>query len=193
MLRVPFVLATLLTATAAASQPPAPPPPERGGFMAADVNDDGRVTLGELETLLHARFSVLDADSDGRISLDQLKQANGGGPRGPRVAGTFRGPPPGGPGGRPPGPPPGPPPGRPGGPTPEGAHPHGPPPDAGGGFPFPQPEDSDEDGFISRAEFVAPAAAMLDAWDRNHDGVVTPDEVPDLSSVQPSNPPRKGE
>ena len=46
-----------------------------------------------------------------------------------------------------------------------------------GGFPFPQPEDGDEDGFISRAEFVAPAAAMLDYWDHDHDGAVTADEA----------------
>jgi hypothetical protein len=30
---------------------------------------------------------------------------------------------------------------------------------------------------ISRAEFLAPAPAMFDAWDRNHDGVVTADEA----------------
>ncbi|WP_428678537.1 hypothetical protein [Sphingopyxis sp.] len=195
MLRVPFVLAPLLTATVAAAQPPAPPappPPDHRGFMLADVDGDGRVTLDELETLLHARFSVLDADSDGQISIEQLKQTNGGGPRGPRVAGTFRGPPPGGPGGRPPGPPPGPPPG---GAHPDGAHPNGPPPppDMGGGFPFPQPEDSNGDGFISRAEFVAPAAAMLDAWDRDRDGAVTASEAPDLPSARASDPPRKGE
>lgn len=174
MLRLPLAslaLATMLTAAAPAAETPSSPQrPERTGFMLADVDGDGRVTLGELETFLHARFSVLDADSDGRISIDQLKQVNGGAPRGPCTAGAFRGPPPGGPGGpggRPPGPPPG-----------NGARPESPPPGMSDNFPFPQPEDSDEDGFISRAEFVAPARAMIDYWDRNRDGAVTADEAP---------------
>jgi hypothetical protein len=53
----------------AADGPPAPP---SGGFMLADVNGDGRLTLDELQTLLSARFAALDTDSDGRIAFAAL-------------------------------------------------------------------------------------------------------------------------
>lgn len=167
MIRLPFALllaSALLTSAASADEQPAPETP-RGDFMLADVDGDGRVTVDELETLLNARFSVLDADSDGRVAVGDLQRPSGGRMRGP-PSGAFHGPPPGK---HPPGPPPGPPPGGVAGP--------GRPPEMADDFPFPQPEDADEDGFISRAEFVAPAAAMLDYWDRNRDGAVTADEA----------------
>lgn len=170
----PLLAALLLIGSGAAAQD-APPLGKAlaGGFMLADVDGDGRVTLDELLTLLNARYSTLDSDSDGMVAIADLQHAsddsarahagppgNGtrpppppGGFRGPPPGG-FRGPPPGGPGGRRPGPPPG-----------SG--------DLADGFPYPRPEDGNEDGFISRAEFIAPAAAMLDTWDRDHDGAVT--------------------
>ncbi len=168
MFRKPFAItlaATLLCASALAGNPDS-----RGEtsapFMLADVNGDGRVTADELDTLLNARFSVLDTDSDGRISTAALHHPTGNHRRGPPPGGAFRGPPPGG---VPPGPPPGPP--------PEGFAGPGSPRDSDEGFPFPQPEDVDDDGFISRAEFLQPAAAMFDYWDRNHDGAVTAEEA----------------
>lgn len=177
---VALLAAALIAGPAArAESAPSQEKPATGGFMLADVNGDGRVTLDELLVLLNARYSALDADSDDRVAIADLLRASddaaqprfappGGGMRPPPPSGGFRGPPPGGPGG------PG------GGPGGQGARPPGPPP--GGGnlaqdFPFPRPEDSNEDGFISRAEFLAPAAAMFDAWDRNHDGVVTASEA----------------
>lgn len=175
---LPLVAVTLLTGPAASARDSAPTgsaSESAPAFMLADVDGDGRVTLDELLTLLNARYSALDADGDGRVAVADLARASdesarprfvppvGGMP--PPPPGGFRGPPPGGPGG----------PGRPGGPPP------GPPPGGGDnlapGFPFPRPEDSDEDGFITRAEYVAPAAAMLDAWDRNRDGAVTANEA----------------
>lgn len=174
------LLATLLLTGPGARAQDAPPQdkPQPGGFLLADVDGDGRVTLDELLTLLNARYSALDADSDDRVAITDLQRTSdddvrprfappGGGMR-PPPPGGFRGPPPGGPGG-------------PGGPAHPGARPSGPPPGGGNpaqGFPFPRPEDSNEDGFISRAEFVAPAAAMLDAWDRDRDGAVTAAEAP---------------
>lgn len=151
--------------------------PLAGGFMLADVDGDGRVTLDELLTLLNARYSALDSDSDGLVAIADLQQASddsarphagppGNGTRPPPPPGGFRGPPPGGFRGPPRGDP--------------GGRPRGPPPGSGdlaGGFPYPRPEDGNEDGFISRAEFVAPAAAMLDAWDRDRDGAVTAAEA----------------
>ena len=176
-LSLPLLLAALLTGSAAhAGETQSQGRPRASGFMLADIDGDGRVTLDELRELLNARYSTLDADSDDRVSVTDLQRAGddgarrrpaepGGGMRPPPPPGGFRGPPPGGPGG----------PGHPGG------RPPGPPPGGGGnlaeGFPFPRPEDSNEDGFISRAEFVAPAAAMLDAWDRDRDGAVTPIEA----------------
>lgn len=172
----PLLAALLLTGSGAAAQD-APPQGKAlaGGFMLADVDGDGRVTLDELLTLLNARYSALDSDSDDRVAVADLYRADDvnarprfapsgegmprppGGLRGPPPGG-FRGPPPGGAGGRPPGPPPG-----------SG--------DLADGFPYPRPEDGNEDGVISRAEFVAPAAAMLDAWDGDHGGTVTAAEA----------------
>ncbi len=166
------LLATLLLTGPGARAHDAPPQdkPQPGAFLLADVDGDGRVTPDELLTLLNARYSALDADSDDRVAIADLQRASdddvrprfappGGGMGPPPPPGGFRGPPPGGPGARPSGPPPG------------GGNP-------AQGFPFPRPEDSNEDGFISRAEFVAPAAAMLDAWDRDRDGAVTAAEAP---------------
>lgn len=192
MIRPPFVLllaATLVPVAAPADE--ARPAKPAGGFLLADVNGDGRVTADELETFLTARFSALDADSDGRIAVGELPRPGDEDRRGPPPGG-FRGPPPGGhhgPGGPPPeGRPHGPPPPHHGA-GPDGTSPGG-PPRMGEGFPFPRPEDADEDGFISRAEFVAPAAAMIDYWDRNHDGAVTADEAPSSFRPQPSDDPR---
>lgn len=171
-----ILLATAWLASSAAAEGDRTQAKTASGFMLADVNGDGRVTVEELDTFLNARFSVLDSDSDGRVAVSEWQQRTSA-RRGPPPEGRFRGPPPGGFAGRPPGPPPGAPPGPPPGPPPGDAGFAGGPPDMANDFPFPQPEDSDEDGYISRAEFVAPAAAMIDYWDINHDGAVTADEA----------------
>ncbi len=174
----PLLAALLLTAPAAHAEDTAAPAKPLTGFMLADVDGDGRVTLDELTTLLNARYSSLDSDSDGLIASADLQRVSDEGARphaGPPGNATRPPPPPGGFRGPPPGGFRGPPPGAPGG------RPPGPPPGGGdnlaSGFPFPRPEDSNEDGFISRAEFVAPATAMLDAWDSDRNGAVTTSEA----------------
>jgi Ca2+-binding EF-hand superfamily protein len=50
--------------------------------------------------------------------------------------------------------------------------------------------DSDGDGKLSLAEFAAPSERMFDRLDKNHDGVITPDEMKPRSRFEPKGAPR---
>ncbi|MCI4590612.1 hypothetical protein MOK15_10955 [Sphingobium sp. BYY-5] len=170
----------LLPALAAVSAPlAAQPPGGPAGPWAADADHDGRITREEMTAYMERRFALMDQDGDGLVPVQAMQRMLGheraqasadgaaherrGPDRGRGGRGGADGP---APGGRPSG-------GRP--PAGDHADAGGPPP-PGRGMPY--PEDSNDDGQIDRAEFLAPALAMFDDQDRNGDGVLTADELP---------------
>jgi hypothetical protein len=174
-------LAVALLASAPLLAQPAGP---ENGPWAADADGDGRIMRDEMRAYMERRFGLMDQDSDGLVQVQAMQRMLGH-ERQARViaeagagkdggAGKGRGGP-GGPGGGTGGP------GGAGGPPP-GDRPLGgdradaaPPPP---GRAMPYPEDSNDDGQIDRAEFLAPALAMFADQDRNGDGVLTADELP---------------
>jgi hypothetical protein len=188
-----LLLAPSLLPVSALAQPVA----GAGDIWAADSNGDGKITRQELIDWMNQRFTLLDRRGDGHIPVEAMQRMLGQdrppaatGADGARAAGQGRGRrhegmggddgdsggarmPHGGMGGR-------------GGIG--GGHGGGrsarPPGTAGNAAPpppgqlIPPPEDSNEDGMIDRAEFLAPALALFDDRDRNGDGVLTPDELP---------------
>ncbi len=174
----------LLASAPLLAQPPAGP---QNGPWAADADGDGRITRDEMRAYMERRFGLMDPDSDGLVPVQAMQRMLGherqalasaeggvgkdGGPRKGRGGSGGAGGPGGGAGG----------PGGGGGPPP-GDRPHrgdrvgaAPPPP---GRAMPYPEDSNDDGQIDRAEFLAPALAMFADQDRNGDGVLTADELP---------------
>ncbi|HUD92186.1 hypothetical protein [Sphingobium sp.] len=169
-------LAPLAVSTPLLAQPPG----GSAGPWAADADQDGCITRDEMAAYMERRFGLMDQDGDGLIPAQAMQRMLGhererasveGGQREGRGPGKGRGGPPGGsggPGGA------GGPPRPPGGDRADAGGPPLPPP----GRAMPYPEDSNDDGQIDRAEFLAPALAMFDDQDRNGDGVLTADELP---------------
>ena len=154
----------------------AQPPGGPAGPWAADADQDGRITRDEMAAYLERRFGLMDQDGDGLVPVQAMQKMLGhererasaeGDRHEGRGPGKGRGRP-GGAGGPPPG-------GRPTGG--DRANADGPPPPPPGRA-MPYPEDSNDDGQIDRAEFLAPALAMFDDQDRNGDGVLTAEELP---------------
>lgn len=54
------------------------------------------------------------------------------------------------------------------------------------------PRDADNDGFVSREEFVAPMSRMFDRLDTNHDGRLSPAELADGPPPPPPGGPHHG-
>ena len=166
----------LLASTPLLAQPPAAP---EGGPWAADADGDGRITRDEMATYMERRFGLMDQDSDGLVPVRAMQRMLGHEPQvrgqtesAQRGPGKGRGGPGGGASRGAGGPPPG---GRP----PEGTRADaGSPPPPPPGRAMPYPEDSNDDGQIDRAEFLAPALALFADRDRNGDGVLTADELP---------------
>lgn len=181
----------LLASTPLLAQPPAAP---EGGPWAADADGDGRITRDEMVAYMERRFSLMDQDSDGLVPVRAMQRMLGYEPQvrgqtesAQRGPGKGRGGPGGGPGGG------GGPRGDIGGPPPGGRPPEGRRADAGSpppGRAMPYPEDSNDDGQIDRAEFLAPALALFADRDRNGDGVLTADELP---PPPPHGPPEEPE
>ncbi|MBZ9646390.1 hypothetical protein K9B33_02435 [Sphingobium sp. 3R8] len=169
---------SLLASAPLPAQPPAAP---ETGPWAADADGDGRITRDEMRAYMERRFGLMDQDSDGLVPVQAMQRMLGherqarapaedstgkeggpgkrhGGPGGGREG-------PGGAGGPPPG-------GRP----PRGDRADAAPPPPGRAMPW--PEDSNDDGQIDRAEFLAPALALFADQDRSGDGVLTADELP---------------
>ncbi|WP_088182369.1 hypothetical protein [Sphingobium sp. Z007] len=166
----------LLASAPLLAQPPAGP---ETGPWAADADGDGAITRDEMRAYMERRFGLMDPDSDGLVPVKTMQRMLGHERQARAPAqGEGKG---GGPGkGR--GGPGGPRPGGAGGPPP-GDRPHGddrddaaPPPPPGRAMPY--PEDSNDDGQIDRAEFLAPALALFADQDRNGDAVLTADELP---------------
>lgn len=190
------LLSTLLLPVPLFAQPPVPSgdaPPREDGPWAADADGDEQITRAEMTAHMERRFALMDPDGDGLVPVSAMQQMLGHAPRprqnaqdGGKGGGRHQ---PGGPGrgpgarpeGRPDhdGPPPG---GRP----PAGDRADGAPPPPGRAMPY--PEDGNDDGMIDRAEFLAPALALFDDWDRNGDGVLSADELP--PPPPPASPPQ---
>lgn len=167
-------------------------------FARLDVNKDGKLDQADREMarqqMREKIFAKLDANGDGSISKAEFMAGgdqgpDGRGPGGDRPGGDRpgdQGPGPDGMDAPPPPPPPGDaakgPPVR-GGPAKfAGRFGHG--PDGGPGAHHGGPRggmmmeeaDTNHDGSVSQAEFVAAALKRFDAEDANHDGKVTPEE-----------------
>ncbi|KMS53963.1 hypothetical protein [Sphingobium cupriresistens] len=177
----------LLASAPLLAQPSADP---EDGPWAADADGDGGITRDEMRAYMERRFGLMDQDGDGLVPVQVMqrmlgherqarvtaegrvgKEGGAGNGRG-GLGGSGGGP--GGGGGGPDG----------AGDPPPGDHPRGgdragaapPPPPPGRAMPY--PEDSNDDGQIDRAEFLAPALAMFADQDRNGDGVLTAEELP---------------
>jgi hypothetical protein len=161
-------------------------------FAKLDVNKDGKIDKADRELGRQQKretlFDKLDTNHDGSISKAEFmadKGPEGRGPDdGPGMRGSHGGPdgadddrgpppPPGADGDAPPPPPPGK--DGPGtdGPHHSGMHGRGGP---GGMMAMAHQADTDHDGAISQAEFMAAAMKRFDAEDTNHDGKVTKEE-----------------
>lgn len=187
-MRLPVIL--LATGLIAPSVAIAQPPGDAGGPWAADSDQNGQITRGEMRAYMERRFSLMDPDGDGLVPAQAMqkmlgheRQARPAAQPGPGGARGARGPGggpdgdggrggPGGAGGPPPGGPP------PGGEPPRGIRADAGPPPPPPGRVMPWPEDSNDDGQISRDEFLAPALALFSDEDRNGDGVLSAEELP---------------
>lgn len=184
---VQLAVALLASTPLLAQMPSAPPAPPQGGPWAADADGDGRITRDEMVAYMERRFGLMDQDGDGLVPVQAMQRMLGHEPQArDQVDSAQRGPGkgrggPGGAGGPPPG-------GRPKG----SARADGvPPPPPGRAMPY--PEDSNDDGQIDRAEFLAPALAMFADQDRNGDGVLTADELPPPPGRGGEGPPEEPE
>ncbi|PZU57537.1 MAG: hypothetical protein DI547_12665 [Sphingobium sp.] len=175
-------LALLLASASQAAGPESPPPPPPGGgpFSAADADHDGCISRAELQAWLDSEFAAKDQNGDGMIPVRQLLQAapQGGQADRPKGPPQGEGEPPrmggGGPGN-------GPPPARRGSGSGFGGNSGDRPPamqPVDGPAGMPRFEDGNDDGMIDAAEFAAPALAMFDTMDANHDGMLSADELP---------------
>lgn len=146
-------------------------------FGRMDVNKDGKLDQADRDARQQQRFDQLDTNKDGVLSREEfaagpgkMRGGPGDGPGGMRGPGDGPGPM-AGPGGK--------------GPGPMGA-----PGDCPGGKsqrmgkmgpgPMMQRADTNGDGAISQAEFVAAHLAMFDKADANKDGTVTAKERRDM-------------
>jgi len=155
-------------------------------FARLDVNKDGKLDKADRELghqqMREKMFAKLDANGDGSISKAEFMADKGPEGRGPGMDGPP--PPPPGDGAAPPPPPGGEGPGmrdgmhggkfgRGGDGRPGGRHHFGGP---RGGMMMEKQADTNNDGAVSQAEFVAAALKRFDAEDANHDGKVTKEE-----------------
>lgn len=138
-------------------------------FAKLDVNKDGKLDQADRdarrEEMRTRMFDKLDANHDGSISKTEFmadKGPDGDGPDGHRMHGDEG---PGGPGMDGPGGPGGPGHGR------HGMHGH-----HGGMMMMARMADTNHDGAVSQAEFIAAAMKHFDMMDANHDGQVTKEE-----------------
>lgn len=149
-------------------------------FAKLDVNKDGKLDKADRELMHQQRrekmFAKLDTNGDGSISKAEFmadRGPEGRGPGGPGPDG-MDGPPPPPPGGEHDGMRPG----MHGGKMGRGGH-HGGPGRFGGprgGMMMEKQADTNNDGAVTQAEFVAAALKRFDAQDTNHDGKVTTEE-----------------
>lgn len=154
-------------------------------FARLDVNKDGKLDKADRELgrqqMREKMFAKLDANGDGSISKAEFMADKGPEGRGPEGRGPgMDGPPPPPPGdGAAPPPPGGEGPGmhgkfgRGGDGRKGGRHHFGGP---RGGMMMEKMADTNNDGAVSQAEFVAAALKRFDAEDANHDGKVTKEE-----------------
>jgi Ca2+-binding EF-hand superfamily protein len=185
---------------------PGRPGPERGMMQDmmfirllkdADANKDGKISKDELVAWEEATFSAIDANKDGNLTPGEIRNyrearmeewrekrkaeraENKDGPKGPDMAENDAPPPPpgAGPDGKP-GPHEGRGPGRHHGERHgmrDGMGPRGMMPGAG----LIRMIDTDENGQISKAEATAAVDKMFERMDRNKDGMITVDDLPD--------------
>lgn len=155
-------------------------------FTRLDVNKDGKIDQADRDAQQTTRraemFAKLDTNSDGMISKQEFmaaKAPQGPGPRGPGAPdGDGPPPPPQGMNG----------PGKGGGPGMEGCPPGGPGRDGPGkhgrnamrgpghGMNLLKMADTNNDGAVTKAEFMAAATKHFDEMDANKDGKVTKEE-----------------
>lgn len=154
-------------------------------FAKMDVNKDSKLDQADRELARQqrtdARFARLDTNNDGSISKAEFSAANGPEGRGPQGGPDGDGPPPPPPGGPGMGGPDGPGkdgPGMRGGKDGRGHRGgHGGMRGHGGGMMWMAKQaDTNNDGAISQAEFMAAAMKRFDAEDANKDGKVTKEE-----------------
>jgi hypothetical protein len=194
-------VAALAIGGAACAQAPASPPQDgpRMERPRIDANGDGTVTRAEAQAAATALFARLDVNKDGKLdqadrelgrqqkrdkmfarldtngdgSISKAEFAADKGPEGRGSEGRGPGkdgpPPPGGPRGEGPGKDGHGPRGGPG----HGGHGRGHGPHGGGMMAMARDADTNKDGAISQAEFMAAAMKRFDAEDTNHDGQVT--------------------
>jgi EF hand len=115
-------------------------------LLAMDTNHDGSISAAEMAAGREARFTAMDSNHDGFITAEEAAAGRPGGGNG--------GPPPGGP--------------PPGGPPPGGG--------GGGGGGMMERADTDHDGKISHAEYLAQPNRM-GGIDANGDGTISADEI----------------
>lgn len=175
--------AALLVGTAATASFAAPPPPGKGHgermhirpemafvqlLKVADTNKDGKISKEEFAARQDALFAEIDKDKDGSITPKEMREYRhakmeafraahprpegdeGKRPEGKRAEREH--------GGR------------------QGWGKHG---GKGGGFAMIRMADTDENGQVSKAEFTAAGEKMFERLDRNKDGVISIDDMPD--------------
>ncbi len=139
----------------------------------ADTNKDGKITKEEFAARQDALFAEIDKDKDGSITPKEMREyrqakmeafraahprpeaadakaGEGKGPEGKRAEREH--------GGR------------------QGWGKHG---GKGGAFAMMRMADTDENGQVSKAEFTAAGEKMFERLDRNKDGVISFDDMPD--------------
>ncbi len=139
----------------------------------ADTNKDGKITKEEFAARQDALFAEIDKDKDGSITPKEMREyrqakmeafraahprpeaadakaGEGKGPEGKRAEREH--------GGR------------------QGWGKHG---GKGGAFAMMRMADTDENGQVSKAEFTATGEKMFERLDRNKDGVISIDDMPD--------------
>ncbi len=139
----------------------------------ADTNKDGKITKEEFAARQDALFAEIDKDKDGSITPKEMREyrqakmeafraahprpeaadakaGEGKGPEGKRAEREH--------GGR------------------QGWGKHG---GKGGAFAMMRMADTDENGQVSKAEFTAAGEKMFERLDRNKDGVISIDDMPD--------------
>jgi len=125
-------------------------PPVTMVLRAADANGDNTITRGEVESLQAEMFAWMDRNNDGYLDVDDQSPINR------RLAALREA-------------------------DGEEMGDRGPRRGRGGRGPMSPPPDvdSNEDGRISREEFMAMETRLFDHLDSNEDGSITPDEMDD--------------